>query len=103
MGPLGVEWTKLSFTGVWNAPRYLNYTEAWPLASTRRFRPIQRIFLYGNFFFKGINQKERNYGREAFFKIINMSTAHHINNQIKLGSYATIKSTANYIQSQVKN
>ena len=32
-----------------------------------------------------------------------MSTAHHINNQIKLGSYATITSTANYIQNQFKN
>ena len=32
-----------------------------------------------------------------------MSTAHHINNQTKLGSYATIKSTANFIQIQVKN
>ena len=32
-----------------------------------------------------------------------MSTAHHINNQTKLGSYATIKSTANFIQNQVKN
>merc|ERR1712236_12485 len=54
-------------------------------------------------FFKGVSQKERNFGREAFFKMINMSTAHHINNQIKLGSYATITSTANYIQNQVKN
>merc|ERR1711895_216177 len=39
---------------------------------------------------------------EAFFKMINMSSAHHINNQTKLGSYATIKSTANFIQIQVK-
>jgi len=60
------------------------------------------IFIW-KFFFKGVNQKERNFGREAFFKIINMSTAHHINNQIKLGSYATITSTANYIQNQFKN
>merc|ERR1712236_20292 len=60
------------------------------------------IFIW-KFFFKGVNQKERNYGREAFFKIINMSTAHHINNQIKLGSNATIKSTATFIQNQVKN
>ena len=60
------------------------------------------IFIW-KFFFKGVNLKERNYGREAFFKIINMSTAHHINNQTKLGSYATIKSTANFIQNQVKN
>merc|ERR1712215_317518 len=62
----------------------------------------KNIFMW-KFFFKGVNQKERNYGREAFFKIINMSTAHHIKNQIKLGGYATIKSTANYIQIQVKN
>ena len=60
------------------------------------------IFIW-KFFFKGVNQKERNFGREAFSKIINMSTAHHINNQIKLGSYATITSTANYIQNQLKN
>merc|ERR1712236_177944 len=99
------EWTKLSSTEVWNAHRYLNYTEAWPksLASTRRFHPIPRISLYGNFFFKGVNQKERNFGRGAFFKIINMSTAHHINNQGKIGSLATISSTANYILSQCKN
>ena len=32
-----------------------------------------------------------------------MSTAHHINNQIKLGSLATISSTANYIQNQCKS
>ena len=60
------------------------------------------IFIW-KIFFKGVNQKERNFGREAFFKIINMSTAHHINNQIKLGSFATISSTANYIQNQCKN
>merc|ERR1712101_38478 len=42
-------------------------------------------------------------GREAFFKIINMSTTHHIITQIKLGSNATIKSTANFIENQVKN
>merc|ERR1712120_20542 len=60
------------------------------------------VFIWRKFF-KGVNQKERNFGREAFFKIINMSTAHHINNQIKLGSYATITSTANYIQNQFKN
>merc|ERR1712215_77952 len=51
------------------------------------------IFIW-KFFFKVVNLNERNYGREAFFKIINMSTAHHINNQTK----ATIKSTANFIQ-----
>merc|ERR1712215_601521 len=60
------------------------------------------IFIW-KFFFKGVNLNERNYGREAFFKIVNMSTAYHINNQTKLGSYATIKSTANFIQIQVKN
>merc|ERR1712215_613070 len=60
------------------------------------------IFIW-KIFFKGVNQKNRNYGREAFFKIINMSTAPHINNQIKLGSYATITITANYIQNQCKN
>ena len=60
------------------------------------------VFIWRKFF-KGVNQKERNFGREAFFKIINMSTAHHINNQVKLGSLATISSTANYIQSQCKN
>merc|ERR1712101_14949 len=42
-------------------------------------------------------------GREAFFKIINMSTTHHINTQRKLGSNATIKSTATFIQNQSKN
>merc|ERR1712236_104003 len=102
---MGVEWTKPSYTEAWNAHRYLSYTEAWPksLASTRSSHPIPRISSYGNFFFKGVNQKERNFEREAFFKIINMSTAHHINNQIKLGSFATITSTANYIQNQFKN
>merc|ERR1712236_46942 len=54
------------------------------------------------FFFKGVNKNERNYGREAFFKIINVSTTHHINTQIKLGRNATIKSTATFIQNQVK-
>ena len=32
-----------------------------------------------------------------------MSTTHHINTQRKLGSNATIKSTATFIQNQVKN
>merc|ERR1711895_289505 len=102
---MGVEWTKPSSTEAWNAHRYLNYTEAWPksLASTRRFHPILRISLYGKFFSKVLIKKSKISGGRPFFKIINMSTAHHINNQIKLGSYATITSTANYIQSQVKN
>merc|ERR1712215_656845 len=69
----------------------------------RRFLPILKMFLYGENFFKVVNQKERNFGREAFFKIINMSTAHHINNQGKIGSLASISSTANYILSQCKN
>merc|ERR1712215_113126 len=59
------------------------------------------IFIWKKIY-KGVNKNDRNHGKEAFFKIINMSTAHHINTQIKLGSYATIKSTANFIQNQVK-
>merc|ERR1711895_5537 len=60
------------------------------------------IFIW-KIFYKGVNKNDRNHGREAFFKIINMSTTHHINTQIKLGSNATIKSTATFIQNQVKN
>merc|ERR1711895_379730 len=102
---MGVECTKPSYTEAWNAHRYLSYTEAWPksLASTRGFHPILRISLYGIFFSKVLIKKSEILGGRPFFKIINMSTAHHINNQIKLGSYATITSTANYIQNQVKN
>merc|ERR1712236_182777 len=59
------------------------------------------IFIWKKIF-KGVNQRERNFGREAFFKTINMSTVHHINNQIKLGSFATISSTANYNKTNVK-
>merc|ERR1712215_598541 len=54
-------------------------------------------------FYKGVNKNDRNHGREAFFKIINMSTTHHINTQHKLGRNATIKSTATFIQNQLKN
>merc|ERR1712215_568698 len=52
---------------------------------------------------KVLIKKSEILGGRPFFKIINMSTAHHIHNQIKLGSYATITSTANYIQNQFKN
>merc|ERR1712215_622322 len=60
------------------------------------------IFIW-KFFYKGVNKNDRNHGREAFFKIINMSTTHHIKTQNQLGSNATIKSTATFIQNQVKN
>merc|ERR1712215_332126 len=60
------------------------------------------ILIWKNFY-TGVNKNDRNHGREAFFKIINMSTTHHINTQRKLGSNATIKSTANFIQNQLKN
>ena len=60
------------------------------------------IFIW-KFFYKGVNKNERNHGKEAFFKIINMSTTHHINSQRKIGSNATIKSTAIFIQNQIKN
>merc|ERR1712215_522182 len=60
------------------------------------------IFIWKKFF-KGVGSKERNHGMEAFFKIINMSTAHHINAQRKSGSNATIKKTAMFIQQQINN
>merc|ERR1712236_162286 len=60
------------------------------------------IFIWQNFY-KGVNKNDRNHGREAFFKIINMSTTHHINTQLKLGSNATIKSTPTFTQNQLKN
>ena len=60
------------------------------------------IFIWKKFY-KGDGSKERNHGREAFFKVINMSTAHHINLQRKSGSDATIKSTAIFIQQQIYN
>ena len=60
------------------------------------------IFIWKKFY-KGVGIKERNHGREAFYKVINMSTAHHINLQRKSGSDATIKSTANFIQQQICN
>ena len=41
--------------------------------------------------------------KEYFYKVINMSIAHHINLQRKSGSDATIKSTAIYIQQVIYN
>ena len=60
------------------------------------------IFIWKKFY-KGDNSNERKHGREAFYKVINMSIAHHINLQRKSGSDATIKSTAIFIQQQIYN
>ena len=60
------------------------------------------IFIWKKFY-KGDNSNERNHGREAFYRVINMSIAHHINLQRKSGSEATIKSTAIYIQQVIYN
>ena len=60
------------------------------------------IFIWKKFY-KGDGSNERNQGRESFYKVINMSIAHHINLQRKSGSDATIKSTAIFIQQTIYN
>merc|ERR1712236_83151 len=76
----------------WSMAQIFGFHETLPLNP-------KDIFIW-KFFYKGVSNKERNHGREAFFKIINMSTAHHINSQRKIGSNATIKS---FIQQQIKD
>ena len=71
------------------------FTETLPLNAKDIFEWIK--------FSKSDKSNDRNYGRECFFKVMNMSIVSHINIQRKNGSEATIKSTATYIQQVILN
>merc|ERR1712236_54340 len=71
------------------------FTETLPLNA-------KDIFVWRKFS-KSDKSNDRNYGRECFFKVKNMSIVSHINLQRKNVTEATIKSTATYIQQAIFN
>merc|ERR1712215_181037 len=79
LNTLGRRVDKLSYTGVWNAPKCQNFTGVWPksMASTRRFLLTLRIYSYGKNFIKVLTKSIGIMGVRPFFKIINISTTHH--------------------------
>ena len=71
------------------------FTETLPLNA-------KDVFVWRKFS-KSDKSNDCNYGKECFFKVINMSIVSDINLQRKNGNEATIKSSATYIQQVIFN